>query len=374
MRVLIICDSFKGTLSSLEVGSTLKDAIQEYSDIDANFIPISDGGEGFLDVINANIDVDTYEVECVDALRRKNKAKYLFKNGTAYVELAEVVGIKDLSKDELDCFHANTYGLGLLIKQIIEKHCPKKIVMGLGGSASTDGGAGMLEALGAKYYQNDQQVVNIDNEKLGIITSCDLSKVKELTSDTEFLILTDVTNPLLGFNGAAYVFGRQKGASKEDLYLLNKNLDNFTNISKSSLYSELEGSGAAGGTGFGCLFGLNGKIESGIKVLLELCNFKELSKEYDYIITGEGKFDIQSKMGKVYQGIYTNLDKKEKLLVVCGISEVNDKFVFSIVPELASSEESLKEPKKYLKKLVKEKILKLYEKYKELKLNDERTI
>lgn len=357
MRILIICDSFKGSLTSIEVGSTIKDTIEKNSNIEANFIPISDGGEGFLDTIESNVDIDSYVIEAVDALGRKNKAKYLYKNDVAYVELAEVVGIKNLSKDELDCYHANTYGLGLLIKQIIEKHQPKKIVMGLGGSASTDGGSGMLEALGAKFYQNDLLLEHLDNEKLGTITNCDLSDVKSLINNTEFLILTDVTNPLLGENGAAYVFGEQKGASKEDLCLLNKSLNNFVNISKSSLYSELPGSGAAGGTGFGCLFGLNGKIESGIKFLLEQCDFKNISKEYDYIITGEGKFDSQSKMGKVYQGIYNELDNKEKLLVVCAISEVDDENVYSIVPNISTKEESLKNPKICLEKLVKEKIL-----------------
>lgn len=358
MRILIICDSFKGSLTSMEIGKILKEAIEENSNFKANFLPISDGGEGFLDVIENNIDVDSYIVEAKNALGQPNKARYLYKNNCAYIELAEVVGIKDLKNEELDCYHANTYGLGLLIKKVIETHHPKKIVIGLGGSASTDGGSGMLEALGAKYFQNDTLVSNLDNEKLAYITHVDLEKVEALTKGIEFLVLTDVTNPLLGKNGAAYIFGKQKGAKEEDLQVLDDNLRHFVNILMDETYNEMPGSGAAGGTGFGCLIGLNGKIEQGIKFMLELSNFKNISKEYDYVITGEGKFDNQSKMGKVYQGIYNELDKKEKLLVVCALSEVDDENVYSIVPSVATSEESLANPKDCLRKLIKEKVLK----------------
>lgn len=358
MKVLIISDSFKGTLTSTEVGTILKETIESYSNIQASYIPISDGGEGFLDVIKYNIDVDEYKLESVDAINNKCISKYLYKEDIAYIELAEIVGIKNLTSAQLDCFHANTYGLGLLIKKVINKHHPKKIVIGLGGSASTDGGSGMLEALGAIFYNNDSIITSLDNEKLSKVTRVDLSEVIELTQNTEFLILTDVLNPLLGSNGAAYIFGKQKGALERDLEVLDRNLKKFVNAINDKTYCNMPGSGAAGGTGFGCLYGLNAKVESGIVYLLKLINFKKVSLDYDYIITGEGKFDHQSKMGKVYQGIYSSLDKKEKLLIICGISNIEEKNIFSVVPKIASIDESIKKPKKYLKKLVEQKLIK----------------
>ena len=145
----------------------------------------------------------------------------MYHEDTIYVELAEVVGIKDLREDELSPYLANTFGLGEVVKEAILKYQPKHIVFGLGGSASTDGGSGLLEALGAKFYEGDKVISNIDNAKLAYVTKVDLEYVKKLTKGIDALILTDVSNVLLGSNGAAHIFGPQKGASKEDVLILD---------------------------------------------------------------------------------------------------------------------------------------------------------
>lgn len=352
MKILVACDSFKGSLTSLEVGKILKEELEKKNH-SVDFLAISDGGEGFLDVFEQNLKIEKHYCYAKNALGKEKKCCYLYKDETLYVELAEVVGIKDLKVEELKPYEANTYGLGEVVKIALEKHFVKKIIFGLGGSASTDGGSGFLEALGAKFYSNETPVKNINNRSLATITRVDLKNVLELTKGIEALVLTDVSNPLLGENGAAFVFGPQKGATKEDVVVLDNNLKHFVRILEKENLANVKGSGAAGGTTFGILNAFDTKIELGIKYLLDLVKFNELVNKYDLIITGEGKFDEQSKMGKVYQGIIDSLVDKEKLIVICGINDTNDDFVYSIVPNISSKEESLKNPKGSLIKLIK---------------------
>ncbi len=351
MKILVACDSFKGSLTSLEIGSIIKEELEKKNH-QVDYIAISDGGEGFLDAIGACINCEVKKTIANNAIGKKKECRYLYHEDTIYVELAEVVGIKDLNEDELSPYHANTYGLGEVVKEAILKYQPKHIVFGLGGSASTDGGSGLLEALGAKFYEGDKVISNIDNAKLAYVTKVDLENVKKLTKGIDALILTDVSNVLLGSNGAAHIFGPQKGASKEDVLILDENIKHFVDILNANELSLVKGSGAAGGTTFGIMNAFETKLELGIKYLLELVNFKQLVNQYDLIITGEGKFDEQSKMGKVYQGIVDSLVDLSKLKVVCALNDTDDPFVYSIVPDICSKEESLKNPKENLVKLI----------------------
>ena len=359
MKILVACDSFKGTLTSLEIGKTIKEELEKKNH-QVDFIAISDGGEGFLDVIEQNIKCEKYFEEVPNAIGNLKKSCYLYSNNTVYIELAEVVGIKDLKDSELKPFNANTYGMGLITKLAILKHHPKQIVFGLGGSASTDGGSGFLEALGARFYSNDQLVTSIDNEKLASITSVDLTEVVNLTKDINALVLTDVSNPLLGEKGAANIFGPQKGASKEDVFILDNNLRHFTEVLNKEALANYPGAGAAGGTTFGIMNAFDTNIALGIKYLLELVDFKNLVNQYDLIITGEGKFDEQSKMGKVFEGISSTLTDIFKLKVICALNDTNDDFVYAIVPNICSKEESFKDPKGSLIKLIAIESLLLY--------------
>lgn len=362
MRILVICDSFKQSLTSIEVNQTIKEALinnSKDSTLEVDTKAISDGGEGFLDVISQNTSVLTYQTSGYDALNRPvDKIRYLYQNHVAYVELAEVVGIKNLSDKELSPFKTSTYGLGKVINEIIKKHPVKKIILGIGGSASTDAGSGMLEALGAKFYHYDQLLTYMDNEKLGLVTKVDFSLLEKNIKGISFTVLTDVINPLVGLNGAAFVFGKQKGATHQELSILDQNLKNYLAVLKEMNFENLDllanhiGAGAAGGTGFGCLLGLKASISLGIDYLLELINYQTINKNYDLIITGEGSFDEQSLMGKVYQGIKKNTDTK--VIVIAGINKTSEENVYSIVPNIASVDESMKNPKESLKKLIKQ--------------------
>lgn len=359
--VLVICDSFKGSLSSKEVGEVISSALNDKG-LKSDFITISDGGEGFLDaVISDKQNLTEFYEYGFDCFFRPNKCRYLYSESekTAYFELAEVVGLCKIKPEEKSPFAASTYGLGVVIRKAIEKHEIKKIILGIGGSASTDAGAGMLEALGAKFYDaNKNLITKLNNEKLGLVEFINLKDINILFKDIEFLTLTDVTNPLLGENGAAYVYGPQKGAlTKEIIEGLEANVAKFSKIATSCLghdYSATPGAGAAGGVGFGTQAFLSAKLVSGIETILKDIHFEKIVKKYDQIITGEGRIDEQSFQGKVASGILSYEPKN--LLFVVALSEVaNPKYkILSIVPTVATAEESMAHPKEMLKKLIDE--------------------
>lgn len=358
-RILVICDSFKGTLSSKEVGEIVVNNVNKNKYI-AEYLPISDGGEGFLDTLlkwNKNLK-EHYVLSC-DAFRRANSSKYLFDkvNNILYFELAECVGIKDLNKDELNPFIASTYGLGVAIKEGILKHHPSKIVIGIGGSASNDGGTGMLEAMGVKFCDKDGNLIfGMCNKKLSSIYTLGTESFKKLINGIEFEVLTDVSNPLLGEFGATYVFSPQKGATKNDLIALEENMSIYSQIVKKYFdddFSEIEGSGAAGGVGFAFIAFMNAKLSLGIDVLLKGYHFDELVEKYDLVITGEGKLDEQSLNGKVISGIMSYSPKNLEFVVgSCSLNDLPYK-VHAIVPNSATLEEALSKPKESLSKLIK---------------------
>lgn len=358
-RILVICDSFKGTLSSKEVGEIVVNNVNKNKYI-AEYLPISDGGEGFLDILlkwNKNLK-EHYVLSC-DAFRRANSSKYLFDkvNNILYFELAECVGIKDLNKDELNPFIASTYGLGVAIKEGILKHHPSKIVIGIGGSASNDGGTGMLEAMGVKFCDKDGNLIfGMCNKKLSSIYTLGTESFKKLINGIEFEVLTDVSNPLLGELGATYVFSPQKGATKNDLIALEENMSIYSQIVKKYFdddFSEIEGAGAAGGVGFAFIAFMNAKLSLGIDVLLKGYHFDELVEKYDLVITGEGKLDEQSLNGKVISGIMSYSPKNLEFVVgSCLLNDLPYK-VHAIVPNSATLEEALSKPRESLSKLIK---------------------
>lgn len=358
-RILVICDSFKGTLSSKEVGEIVVNNVNKNKYI-AEYLPISDGGEGFLDtLLKWNKNLKEHYVFSCDAFRRANSSKYLFDkvNNILYFELAECVGIKDLNKDELNPFIASTYGLGIAIKEGILKHHPSKIVIGIGGSASNDGGTGMLEAMGVKFCDKDGNLIfGMCNKKLSSIYTLGTESFKKLINGIEFEVLTDVSNPLLGELGATYVFSPQKGATKNDLVALEENMSIYSQIVKKYFdddFSEIEGAGAAGGVGFAFIAFMNAKLSLGIDVLLKGYHFDELVEKYDLVITGEGKLDEQSLNGKVISGIMSYSPKNLEFVVgSCSLNDLPYK-VHAIVPNSATLEEALSKPKESLSKLIK---------------------
>lgn len=331
MKIILASDSFKNTLSSLDICNIAKDVIKDYKDIELTTIPIADGGEGSLEAISNILDGKFINLKIHDAFLNEKEGKYFVTKDTAYIELACLCGITTI--DHLDVMHTSTYALGEAIKDAIDKGY-KNINVFLGGSCSNDGGCGALRALGAIFVDYRGIKYLPEGFSLKYLNKIDLDKPKELLKDINLTILCDVNNVLYGRNGAAYVFGTQKGANNYQKTILDDGLFNYNRAIKRSLnidVSKIPGMGAAGGTGAG-LYLIGGKIESGIKHILEITNFKELLKETDIIITGEGKYDTQTLKGKVVKGIIDiNNDNQNKLVIIAGCKEKKapiDKMVY----------------------------------------------
>ena len=358
MNVLAIIDSFKGTISSKRLGDITKEVLGKRGH-NVDSITIADGGEGFLeafeDILKDNCHYEYLEAN--DPIFRNIETCFLVSGETAYVELAKVSGINLLKKDELNPFIASTYGLGEVIDCCIKKGF-KKIVIGIGGSATNDCGVGMLEALGMNFYdENDIIIKEIRNKDFNRICRIDDTILKNKINGIDITVLSDVSNPLLGEYGATHVFSRQKGAKESDLERLENNIKCFSKFKKE--FESFPGSGAAGGVGYALKSYLNAKFYSGIDYILDLIKYEDIVKRYDYIITGEGKVDMQSLLGKVVFKISERSNGK-KVIVVCGINEIEnidlDKYnvykIESIVNENVKVEDSINNPEKYYKELV----------------------
>lgn len=363
MKVLGIVDSFKGTLSSLEIGKILKEELAKKK-IEVDYITISDGGEGFLDTIEYLFGLDRVYINTLDPLNREIETYYLYckKSNTAYIELAKASGISLLKPEEYNPFITNTFGLGKVILDAIQNGI-KNIILGIGGSSTNDGGSGLLEALGGEFYDNENNLVkNISNSKLNSLKSIKLDKFKNITKDINFLVVSDVSNPLLGKFGATSTFAMQKGAKFADLSILEVNMANYSNLIEKTnkrKFQDMPGSGAAGGVGFAMLAMFDAKIVSGIDYILDLISFSKIKINYDYIITGEGKIDKTSLFGKVVFKIAEKANPVKVILITAildlTLEELKAKGiyeVYEIVGKLANQEESLKQPTKYLRQLV----------------------
>jgi len=355
MKVLILIDSFKGSISSSTLGKLMQESLSEVN-IESQYFPISDGGDGFLDAIENIVDTKREYLHVHDPLGKVINTYYLTNSNTAYIEVAKASGLTLVDKLKPD--KANTYGFGELILDAVNKGY-KKIILGIGGSATNDAGAGMLEALGVKFYDDaNQEIKAIIPESLAKITKINHEGLTNKIKDINFTVLSDVNNPLLGENGATKVYGPQKGIKRDELNLYEEKINHFARMVTSVIGKDLTsypGSGAAGGTGFSLKAFFEPTFTSGANFLLDLLRYKTIEKNYDYIITGEAKIDQQSLSGKVVSSILNNTDSK-KVIIVCAVNELTiDKYkIFSITPSLATKEESLNNPVETYKKLTKE--------------------
>ena len=357
MKILTLIDSFKGTITSKRLGEITKEVLTPYGHFVKSYA-ISDGGDGFLDAISENIALKEVKCQVHDPLMRLIDTNYLVSETTAYIELAKASGINLLKENELNPSETTTFGFGEMIKDAIEKGY-KDIVIGIGGSATNDGGSGFLEALGVVF--NFGEIKNMNNQKLQLIKSIDTKLLESRIKDVSFTVLSDVTNPLLGPTGATYVFSPQKGAKKEMLPQLEKNMSNYSSFNPT--FINYPGSGAAGGVGYALKTYLKAEVISGIDYILKLVDYENIYKEYDLIITGEGKIDSQSLQGKVISSIMDKT-KERNLLLVCAINELdkniitnsNNKLdIISIVNENVTKEMSINNPEYYYKKMLKNK-------------------
>ncbi len=320
MKIVIAIDSLKGSLSSIQAAHAIKKGISN-ANLNAKVIikPLADGGEGTVDALVDGMNGQRRVVSVCGPAIEKVDATYgvLSDNKTAIMEMAQAAGITYVEDSQKNPLTTTTYGVGEMIKLAINEGC-RHFIMGIGGSATNDAGVGMLQALGFKFYDENDNLVKLGGQVLNQITRIDCSeKIKELDECT-FKIACDVNNPLFGLNGAAHVYGPQKGATPEIIEQLDKGLINFSNVVKNDLNKDLcdiPGVGAAGGLGYGFLAFLNAKLESGIKIILDEINIEESIKDADIVVTGEGRLDNQTAMGKAPIGV-AKLAKKYGVTVI----------------------------------------------------------
>ena len=295
-KIIVAIDSFKGCLTSAEANQAASEGIlAKMSEATVVQVPVSDGGEGFLEAFQAAMGGSIVEVNVKDPLMRTIVAQYLIKGDTAVIEIAKASGLTLLKPEEQNPMVATSYGTGQLVVDAVRRGC-KHIIVGLGGSATSDCGIGMLRAI-------------IDSFAKG--KSWD--DVREL-DDVRFTIATDVTNPLCGEQGAAHVFAPQKGATHEQVLALDARAKRFAEASAKHLGRDCQnmpGTGAAGGLGYAFLQYMNAECRSGIDLLLDAIHFDDLLQDADLVITGEGSADRQTLMGKLPFGVLQRAQKHD---------------------------------------------------------------
>lgn len=308
MRVVVATDSFKGSLSSREVADTVEQGIRDcIPECDVIKVAIADGGEGTTAAIIENLGGEIVEIEVCDPLGRKILAQYAIieESKTAIIELSSASGLPLLKIGERNPLVTSTFGTGEIVADAIRRGC-RQFLIGIGGSATNDGGIGLLRALGFRFLDSNGMELIGGGEILEKIDDIDDSRALSELSECNFTVACDVTNPFYGEQGAAYIFAPQKGATPEMVEQLDRGLRNFARVIKEFSgvdIGEMEGAGAAGGVGGALKALLNATLVRGIDMVLDAIGFQQTIEECDLIITGEGKIDRQTTMGKAPSGV-----------------------------------------------------------------------
>ena len=356
MKVVVAIDSLKGSLSSIEAGNTIKSAILSVKP-DASVIvkPLADGGEGTTDAFIEGLGGEKTELSVTGPLGAPVNAYYgyLPQTNTAIMEMASAAGITLIPENEKNPLLATTYGVGEMIRHAIGKGC-RNFIIGIGGSATNDGGIGMLKALGYSFLDENGQDIGEGGQALSKVMSIDASHICPELSECNFQVACDVNNPLCGSNGATYIYGPQKGVTEEMKEELDRGMAHFAQITERVLnnhFSEAEGAGAAGGLGFALLSYLNARLTPGIELILEAIELEKEVQDAYIVITGEGRLDHQTAMGKAPVGV-ARLAKKYGARVIAFAGSVtkdagacNDAGIdafFPIVRGVTTLEEAMK--------------------------------
>lgn len=327
MRIIIAPDSFKGSASAIEVGISLQKGIKKIiRDADTMVLPMADGGEGTLDTIVKAMDGRYINLDVTGPSGNKIKSRYgVIKDEIAIIEMASASGLTLVKDGILDPMNTTTFGTGELIKSALE-NCYTKIYVGIGGSATNDGGIGMAQALGYSFLDSDGKELGFGGRNLAKLSKIDASRRNKLLNNVEITVLSDVDNPLYGENGAAYIYGPQKGASSKEVLILDDGLKHYANCLKEwgkIDIADIKGSGAAGGLGAGLIAFSDAKLKPGVEVILDILKFKKLLEGCDLVITGEGKIDSQSKQGKVPVGV-ANIAKELGIPVIAVAGSIDE--------------------------------------------------
>lgn len=368
MKICIAMDSFKESMTALEACTAVEKGIKEVDiKIETVKIPMADGGEGTAQSLIDATNGKQLEILVNNPLFEKVKAKFGILGGgkSAVIEMAQASGLMLIEKSKRNPMITSTYGTGELIKEALNQKV-ENIILGIGGSGTNDGGVGMAVALGVKFLDYKGKEINPCGGELCKIKKIDVSNIDKRIKKTNFIIACDVTNPLTGKNGASNVFGRQKGGTEKNIVDLDNNLKYLAKKIKESLginIENIEGSGAAGGLGGGCVAFLNGKLKNGVDIVIEFTKLRESIKWCDLVITGEGQIDGQTIYGKTPFGVgKIAQEENKKVIGIAGslgdgyekVFTNNIDVVFSITNKLTSLDEALKNGETNLYKTTKE--------------------
>lgn len=359
MKFVLAPDSFKESMTAKEVCIAMEKGIKKvWKNAECIHVPMADGGEGTVQSLVDATNGKLYYEQVTAPLGNKVTATYgiLGDGQTAIIEMAEASGLHLVKREKRNPLITTTYGTGELIKAALDKGV-KKILIGLGGSATNDGGAGMLQALGVKFLDKSGYNIGFGGGELSKINKIDMSSFDKRINNIEIEVACDVKNYLTGINGASYVFGAQKGATQNMIEELDNNLKYFAQVTREQLnceIDEVEGAGAAGGLGAALVGFCGGKLKRGIDIVVEYSKLEEKIQGADYVFTGEGSIDSQSKFGKTPVGV-SLVAKKHNIPVIAfagrvgeGIDELYDLGITSVIgilPGIMTIDEALESGK-----------------------------
>lgn len=330
MKIVVAPDKFKGSLTGFEFCSAVEEGFLKVS---PNVIllkkPLADGGDGTLGVIKHYMGGTVQKLHVQDPLFRTIQASYILSESKdlAFVEMASASGLNLMKPEEQNCMLTSSIGTGQLIIDALKKGV-QQIILGIGGSATNDGGMGMATALGFRFIDEHGNELEPIGKNLIAVQQIDASKVIHALKEVTFKVACDVSNPFYGANGAAHIYAAQKGASKEEIVQLDNGLENFASVIQ-KYYSldvqEIEGAGAAGGLGAATAIFLKAQLVSGIELIKDIAHFDEAIENADWIITGEGALDLQTSSGKTIAGVLSSAKAKNiKVAALCGKLDISE--------------------------------------------------
>ncbi len=368
MKIVIAPNALKSSLTASQASKVIEAGIKSFDqNIETILVPVADGGDGLVDVLQGALGGELISCQVNDPLFRKINADYTYvpTNNTAAIEMALSSGIALLKDSEKNALITTTFGTGELIKNAINRGA-KKIILGIGGSATNDAGIGMAAALGVKFLDKNNRELKPIGKELINIAKIDMSGIMPEIKDIEFEVACDVENPLSGIDGAAYVYGKQKGAIPEDIEFLDKGLKNFAKVVKDQFGLDIDGikgAGAAGGLGAGLVVFANAILAKGIDLVFKAVSLEDKIKDADLVFTAEGQIDFQTKFGKAPAGV-GNIAKKYNIPCIALAGSIGEKIdelrdcgitaTFSICPGPVTLENAIKTAEEYMKNTTRE--------------------
>ena len=375
MKIVVAPDSFKGSLTAVEVSDAIGQGVREiFPEAEIVKIPMADGGDGTVQcLVNATGgEILREKVTC--PLGDEILASYgiLGDKRTAVIEMAEASGLTLVPENKRNPLITTTYGTGQLIKAALDRGC-RKMIIGIGGSATNDGGAGMVQALGVKLLDKNREEIGFGGGELKKVFRIDTKYLDNHLSETKVLIASDVSNPLCGSKGASRIYGPQKGATPEIIEELDRSLAHFAEVIKRDLHKnvkDIPGAGAAGGLGASLIAFLDAELRPGIEIIIEIVKLEQAIKDADLVITGEGKIDSQTIYGKAPIGV-AKIAKKYNIPVIAVAAIIGDdadivhQYGINTLLKISEPPMSLTEPKSKKVGLVKRSIKQFLERKKE---------